>query len=318
MPKSEKDKSHLLIDESPLQVLPSLAKRIGLNNAIVVQQIHYWLRGKRGKKHRGRKWVYNTWEAWQEEFPFWSRNTIRGIFGKLVEMKIVLTSNLNKHANDHTLWFTLDYERMEATQIIRRAGDVSRFGLPKSGRQDLGCQSLADGLPKSGSALPKNTSKNTEDSFSGGFAPGTEGEGEQEARLPSSEESGNPQKPPTAVEPPLDSIDQPLKDAVAKYLYGITVRSLQDGEIGIVAQDIAGLWRAVLAEKRGVKKVILTAKEYRAIARSIGSDDPEDYTFLSYYRETCPGMAVPRWRKVKGHYRDFMQAEREKEDEPHE
>ena len=33
----------LLISEPPLQVLPSLAVKIGLNEAIVLQQIHYWL-----------------------------------------------------------------------------------------------------------------------------------------------------------------------------------------------------------------------------------------------------------------------------------
>ena len=34
--------SKLLINEHPLQVLPSLATKIGLNEAIVLQQIHYW------------------------------------------------------------------------------------------------------------------------------------------------------------------------------------------------------------------------------------------------------------------------------------
>ncbi|HDE3362621.1 TPA: DnaD domain protein, partial [Staphylococcus aureus] len=33
----------LLIDDYPIQVLPKLAELIGLNEAIVLQQIHYWL-----------------------------------------------------------------------------------------------------------------------------------------------------------------------------------------------------------------------------------------------------------------------------------
>ena len=36
--------SNLLINESPLQVLPTLATYIGLNEAIFLQQVHYWLR----------------------------------------------------------------------------------------------------------------------------------------------------------------------------------------------------------------------------------------------------------------------------------
>lgn len=48
--------SKLLIEEPPLQVLPSLAVTIGLNEAIIIQQIHYWLRDSRnGIEHEGRR-----------------------------------------------------------------------------------------------------------------------------------------------------------------------------------------------------------------------------------------------------------------------
>ena len=46
--------SRLLIDEPPLQVLPSLAREIGLNEAIMLQQIHYWLL-KSGNEFEGAK-----------------------------------------------------------------------------------------------------------------------------------------------------------------------------------------------------------------------------------------------------------------------
>ena len=35
--------SKLLIQENPMMILPSLAEKIGLNQAIVIQQFHYWL-----------------------------------------------------------------------------------------------------------------------------------------------------------------------------------------------------------------------------------------------------------------------------------
>ena len=35
--------SRLLIKESPVMIIPSLAVRIGLNEAVVLQQIHSWL-----------------------------------------------------------------------------------------------------------------------------------------------------------------------------------------------------------------------------------------------------------------------------------
>ncbi|MCP6757123.1 replication protein RepO, partial [Klebsiella pneumoniae] len=59
----------LLINEPPLQVLPSLAKAIGLNEALILQQIHYWLNPKHNQNlFKGRYWVYNTYEQWQAQF----------------------------------------------------------------------------------------------------------------------------------------------------------------------------------------------------------------------------------------------------------
>lgn len=35
--------SKLLIQESPVMIIPSLAVKIGLNEAVILQQIHYWV-----------------------------------------------------------------------------------------------------------------------------------------------------------------------------------------------------------------------------------------------------------------------------------
>ncbi|HJF30359.1 MAG TPA: hypothetical protein K8V56_01105 [Sporosarcina psychrophila] len=63
---------NLLIKESPLQVLPSLAMEVGLNAAVLLQQLHF--RSLISTNVRdGHKWVYKTYEEWKnEEFPFWS------------------------------------------------------------------------------------------------------------------------------------------------------------------------------------------------------------------------------------------------------
>lgn len=104
--------SSLLINEEPLQLLPSLAKAVGLNEAIVIQQLHYWLQ-KSDHEHDGRRWIYNTVEGWQKQFPFWSEKTIRRIFDSLVDMKIVVkTDAYNKSKIDRTLWYSLDYEAL--------------------------------------------------------------------------------------------------------------------------------------------------------------------------------------------------------------
>lgn len=101
--------SRLLIDEPPLQVLPSLAREIGLNEAIMLQQMHYWLL-KSSNEFEGAKWFYKTLEEWQTEFPFWSAMTIRRTLTNLEKQKVIRIGNFNKKKFDKTKWYTIEYQ----------------------------------------------------------------------------------------------------------------------------------------------------------------------------------------------------------------
>ncbi|MDG6896507.1 hypothetical protein A6A19_00405 [Actinobacillus delphinicola] len=111
-PWIEPNYNKLLIDDQPLQVLPNLAKLIGLNEAIVLQQIHYLL--KISKNYRdGYKWVYNSFEQWVEIFPFWSMSTIKRIFKSLENSDLVISSsNQNKLKFDKTKWYRINYSKL--------------------------------------------------------------------------------------------------------------------------------------------------------------------------------------------------------------
>lgn len=100
--------SHLLINEPPLQVLPSLAVKIGLNEAIVLQQIHYWL-GRSKTEIDGHRWVYNTVQQWREQFPFWSDDTIGRALKNLREKGVVVAERLSKNGFDRTLYYRIEY-----------------------------------------------------------------------------------------------------------------------------------------------------------------------------------------------------------------
>lgn len=103
---------NLLINEPPLQVLPTLAVEIGLNNAIVLQQVHYWLRVS--NNHRdGHKWVYKTVEEWHSEFPFWSKRTLERIIQSLEELEILIAGNYNKLKMDRTKWYRINYDTLD-------------------------------------------------------------------------------------------------------------------------------------------------------------------------------------------------------------
>lgn len=102
----------LLIEEPPLQVLPSLAKSIGLNEAIVLQQIHYWLRKSNNVKD-GNKWIYNSMTNWQKQFSFWSLPTVKRVFRSLENQGLLITANYNKAGFDKTKWYRIDYEKLQ-------------------------------------------------------------------------------------------------------------------------------------------------------------------------------------------------------------
>lgn len=117
--------SRLLIDESPLQVLPSLAQKIGLDLAVVLQQIHYLTREaiEGCYNDNGVIWIKRTAEEWRETFKFWSVPTIRRILKKLAKLKAIKTSTkFNKVRTDRTLWYTVDHDSLDASDQVDHMG----------------------------------------------------------------------------------------------------------------------------------------------------------------------------------------------------
>ena len=113
---------NLLINEPPLQVLPSLAVAIGLNEALVLQQTHYWLRVS-GNDRDGFKWIYKKYEDWKNEFPFWSDKTIRRTITKLEEENLLIsTDEYNKFRADKTKWYRINYEKLALVRMTNPTG----------------------------------------------------------------------------------------------------------------------------------------------------------------------------------------------------
>ena len=106
----------LLIAEQPLQILPKLAANIGLNEAILVQQIHYWLQRSK-HNHDGQKWIYNTHESWLEQFPFWSKATLKRVITSLKSQGLINTGNYNRMKMDRTVWYTINYSHAVCSGI---------------------------------------------------------------------------------------------------------------------------------------------------------------------------------------------------------
>lgn len=114
----------LLINEPPLQVLPSLAKKLNsVDKAIILQQMHYWLMKSTNVKE-GHRWIYNSATKWHEQFPWLSEKTIQRYLKDLEKKKILITGNYNKAKFDRTKWYRIDYDALD------NLGSALGLGVP--------------------------------------------------------------------------------------------------------------------------------------------------------------------------------------------
>ena len=86
-----------------------VAVKIGVDGAIMMNNIHYWLVKNRANKkhyHDNKYWTYNSLDAFVELFPFWSKRQIERILNNLKKDGYIETGNYNKITYDRTKWYT--------------------------------------------------------------------------------------------------------------------------------------------------------------------------------------------------------------------
>ena len=103
--------SKVLFNRKPITIDIDFATAVGLNEAIVLQQIHYWIvknkeEGRNLKE--GRFWTYNSIEEWHKKIPFLKKDAVRKSLEKLRKLEILLVGNYNKSRVDRTLWYTIN------------------------------------------------------------------------------------------------------------------------------------------------------------------------------------------------------------------
>lgn len=146
--------SNLLISEPPLQVLPSLAVKVGLNEAIILQQFHYWL--QRSKNiHDGYRWIYNSYKEWNKQFPFFSERTLRRAINSLEKQGYIITGNYNKAGFDNTKWYRVNYEKLMDSPRGQNDQTSSPNWTGGSGQND---QTNTNRLPETTTENTKNYS----------------------------------------------------------------------------------------------------------------------------------------------------------------
>ena len=114
--------SSALINDYPITFLPHLAKAIGVNEALVLQQLHYWLVNHAEMQHDGKFWIYKTYEEWQEQdFFFWSVRTVKSIFKKLGDMGLIESQKLSSNRHNRVNYYTINSVKLAEISAICEA-----------------------------------------------------------------------------------------------------------------------------------------------------------------------------------------------------
>ena len=147
--------SKLLINENPIMIQPTLVMKLGLNQAIIIQQVHYWL-VKSPHIKDGKRWIYNTYKDWKQQFPFWSEKTIMRTFLALEEEGYVVSANYNRMKYDKTKWYSIDYDKLAEIEEDLVSVTTGPFVSLQGTSEPLMEDSLVEPIPEI------NTETNTE------------------------------------------------------------------------------------------------------------------------------------------------------------
>lgn len=151
--------SKLLISESPLQVLPSLAVAIGLNEALFLQQLNYWLNSPHAHERDGAYWIYNSVAQWHKQLPFWSEHTIRRTIYQLEHRGLIRsTESYNKMPQDHTKWYTIDYAVLAQIELTAWEGP-SEFASPSVQSGQAAWPTWTASMANLDKAIPETTTE---------------------------------------------------------------------------------------------------------------------------------------------------------------
>ena len=114
-----------------------IAEKYGVNAAIILQNIGYWIKQNEANEtnfYDGRYWTFNSRRAYRELFPYMSKRQIETAFEKLIEDGVIVTGNYNKLAYDRTLWYALTQKGKSILHFGEMESPKTGNGIPQNGK----------------------------------------------------------------------------------------------------------------------------------------------------------------------------------------
>ncbi len=151
--------SKLLINEPPLQVLPTLARLVGIEKAIILQQVQYWIVTSPHERD-GHHWIYNSYRQWAEQFPWLSARAVRHHITGLEADGLLVSGEYNKDERDNTKWYRIGYQSLNALLDVVEGGVTdSAGGMSTSDTPPVNIRPSQ--VARSVTPLPETTSETT-------------------------------------------------------------------------------------------------------------------------------------------------------------
>lgn len=145
------------------------AKEVGVNAAIILQNLYFWVAKNEANEtnfHDGRYWTYNSVEAFSKLFPYLSKGQINGALKKLEEGGYIVSGNYNENKYVRTKWYALTdtgFALVENEKCIfknqQMESEKSANGFSKTSKCNISTDSKPDINPDTYSAIDKKPTK---------------------------------------------------------------------------------------------------------------------------------------------------------------
>lgn len=142
-----------------------IAKKYGVEAAILIQHFQYAIDNHKRKGshfYERRYWTYDSVNNLTNLYPFWSTETIRRLINNLIDKKVLITGNFNKHKYDRTRWFAFrDEDKFIHRHDAENPPNFSNFSIDVDESVDKSENPVDNPVDKNGI---KNSDKNKKSS----------------------------------------------------------------------------------------------------------------------------------------------------------
>jgi len=96
----------------------TLSSHIGYEEALVITRIKYWILHN-GKELAGEDgyWIYNSMQEWLKQFSRFSLYKLKKTITSLERKGLLLSKKANAHKGNHTKWYSINFEKLDALSI---------------------------------------------------------------------------------------------------------------------------------------------------------------------------------------------------------